>query len=425
METQKQNILVIGGGGREHAICWTLKKSKRVGKIYCIPGNAGIFDIAECHPDIAATDLTKIVDFVAAHPDIYMTVVAPDDPLALGLVDILQSKGFRTFGPSKLAAELEASKVFSKDFMKRNKIPSAEYEVFSDYKKADKYLTSAKYPLVIKADGLALGKGVAICNDVASAKSSLVEMMLDKKFGKACDKVVIEEFLTGFEVSVLAFCDGRTVVPMVSSQDHKRALDNDMGLNTGGMGTFSPSLTYTDEMENTAFDTIFIPTIEGLKNEGREFKGVIYFGLMVESADNIKVLEYNARFGDPEAQVVLPRLENDLLDIFDACIDQKLCEIAFAWKECACVCVVAASGGYPLDIEKGKEIAIGKLDDDMIVFHAGTAIKDGKLVTNGGRVLGLTSLGASIDEAREKVYKNIKNISFDGMHYRTDIGKKK
>ncbi len=414
----KKNILIVGGGGREHAIAWKLRRSAQVGKIYCAPGNAGIGEIAENVP-IAATDIDGIVEFVLKHPDIYMTVVAPDDPLAMGLVDRLEEKGLRAFGPRSEAAVIEASKVFSKNLMKKYGIPTAAYETFDDYETAKAYLETCKVPVVIKADGLALGKGVLICNTRREAFDGLKEIMEDRAFGAAGNRVVIEEFLTGFEVSVLAFTDGETVVPMVSSQDHKRALDGDKGLNTGGMGTFSPSIKYTDEMAAEAYESIFVPTVRAMKAEGRTFKGVLYFGLMVCS-DGIKVLEYNARFGDPETQVVLPRLKNDLFDVFEACIDGTLGKIDFHWSEEACVCVVAASGGYPLKYRKGLPIRIGDVGD-CIIFHAGTAMEDGRLVTNGGRVLGVTALGKTLADARTKAYKAMSNIYFDGIHYRRDI----
>lgn len=414
----KKNILIVGGGGREHAIAWKLRRSAQVGKIYCAPGNAGIGEIAENVP-ISATDIDGIVEFVLKHPDIYMTVVAPDDPLAMGLVNRLEEKGLRAFGPRSEAAIIEASKVFSKNLMKKYGIPTAAYETFDDYEAAKAYLETCKVPVVIKADGLALGKGVLICNTRREAFDGLKEIMEDRAFGAAGNRVVIEEFLTGFEVSVLAFTDGETVVPMVSSQDHKRALDGDKGLNTGGMGTFSPSVRYTDEMAAEAYESIFLPTVRAMKAEGRTFKGVLYFGLMVCS-DGIKVLEYNARFGDPETQVVLPRLKNDLFDVFEACIDGTLDKITFHWSEEACVCVVAASGGYPLKYRKGLPIRIGDVGD-CILFHAGTAMENGQLVTNGGRVLGVTALGKTLADARTKAYKAMSNIYFDGIHYRRDI----
>ena len=418
----KKNILVIGGGGREHAIVWKLSLSPKVGKIYCIPGNAGIASLAECVSDISATDIDAIVKFVEEHKDIYLTMVAPDDPLALGLVDRLEEKGFRAFGPRSNAAIIEASKVFSKNLMQKYGIPTAAYRTFSNYEEASQYVKECPLPTVIKADGLALGKGVLICNTREEAQNGLKSIMLDGAFGKAGNEVVIEQFLSGFEVSVLAFTDGKTVLPMASSQDHKRALDGDKGLNTGGMGTYSPSLKYTKQMQDKAYKEIFVPTIRAMEKEGRTFKGVIYFGLMI-SGDDIKVLEYNARFGDPETQVILPRMENDLFDVFEAVIDGTLDKVDLKYSPNACVCVIAASGGYPEKYEKGKEISIGKLDDGVALFHAGTAVKDGKLVTHGGRVIGVTALGKDLAAAREKAYANIEKVKFEKMHYRTDICK--
>lgn len=420
---EKKNILIVGGGGREHAIAWKLKQSPRVGKLYAVPGNAGIAEIAECHPQIKATDLDAVVAFVRARPDIYMTVVAPDDPLALGLVNRLNEAGFRAFGPTKEAAIIEASKAFSKNLMKKYGIPTAAYETFTDIEKAKAYLADCKLPVVLKADGLALGKGVLICSTREEALTGIEELMKDRAFGSAGDTVVVEEFLHGFEVSVLAFCDGKSVVPMVSSQDHKRALDGDKGLNTGGMGTYSPSLFYTDEMAARAQETVFQKTVDAMAREGRPFKGVLYFGLMIDGGD-IKVLEYNARFGDPETQVILPRMKSDLLDVFDAVIDGKLGETDIEYSDEACVCVVAASGGYPEKYEKGKPILMDGLDGDVLVFHAGTALDEaGTLITNGGRVLGVTALGATLQEAKKKAYDNVRKIRFEGMHYRTDICK--
>jgi len=417
------NILVIGGGGREHAIIWKLKQSKNCGKVYCIPGNAGIAELAECHPEISAIDLDKILEFVNSHPDIELTVVAPDDPLALGLTDLLTLNGHRAFGPSKAAAEIESSKVFSKNLMKKYNIPTAAYECFDNYDRALEYCESLKYPRVIKADGLALGKGVIICQNFSEAERALDDIMVKKIFGAAGQNVVVEEFLEGREVSVLAFTDGRTIVPMASSQDHKRAFDNDEGSNTGGMGTFSPSKFYTQDMASKALNDIIIKTMNALNAENRPFKGVIYFGFMITNAD-IKVLEYNARFGDPETQVVLPKLKNDLLEIFGKIIDGTLDEAKIEWDDDECVCVIAASGGYPQSYQKGLPIEISDIDKDVLIFHAGTAFKDGKLVTNGGRVLGVTAKGRTIEEAREKAYKNIKKIKFEGMYFRTDIGLK-
>ena len=416
-------VLVVGGGGREHAICYALKKNKDNTKIYCAPGNGGISDIAECLPDIKATDLDGILEFVKAHPGISMTVVAPDDPLALGLVDLLNENGFRAFGPTKDAAQIEASKVFSKNLMKKYGIPTADYQVFDDARSAKEYLKTAEYPIVVKADGLALGKGVIICKDKKEATKAVNEIMLDHKFGKSGNQIVIEEFLTGYEVSVLAFCDGKTILPMVTSQDHKRALDNDQGLNTGGMGAFSPSQRFGETEMKKAYNDIFLPTLGALCSEGITFKGVLYFGLMV-SDKGVKVLEYNARFGDPETQAVLVRLENDLYDIFNKVIDQKLSQVKLKWKDRTSICVIIASGGYPEAYEKGYEIEFGDIDDDCVVFHSGTVKKDGKYYTNGGRVLGVTCMGKNLAEAREKAYANVKKISFKDMHYRTDIGVK-
>ena len=416
-------VLVVGGGGREHAICYALKKNKDITKIYCAPGNGGISDIAECLPDIKATDLDGILEFVKAHPGISMTVVAPDDPLALGLVDLLNENGFRAFGPTKDAAQIEASKVFSKNLMKKYGIPTADYQVFDDARSAKEYLKTAEYPIVVKADGLALGKGVIICKDKKEATKAVNEIMLDHKFGKSGNQIVIEEFLTGYEVSVLAFCAGKTILPMVTSQDHKRALDNDQGLNTGGMGAFSPSQRFGETEMKKAYNDIFLPTLGALCSEGITFKGVLYFGLMV-SDKGVKVLEYNARFGDPETQAVLVRLENDLYDIFNKVIDQKLSQVKLKWKDRTSICVIIASGGYPEAYEKGYEIEFGDIDDDCVVFHSGTVKKDGKYYTNGGRVLGVTCMGKNLAEAREKAYANVKKISFKDMHYRTDIGVK-
>lgn len=417
------SVLVVGGGGREHTICWALKKSNKVDKIYCLPGNAGIAQIAECHP-IGALEFDKILDFVKTHKDIDLTVVAPDDPLALGLVDLLNDNGFRAFGPKKNAAIIEASKAFSKALMKKYNIPTAAYEEFSDYNKALEYIKTAKYPLVVKADGLALGKGVIICQNVLEGEQALKDMMVDSKFKDAGKTIIVEEFMVGKEVSILSFVDGKHVVPMVSSQDHKRAHDNDEGLNTGGMGTFTPSKVYTKEIEKEVLNNIIYPTINAMNAEGREFKGVLYFGLMVTN-DGVKVLEYNARFGDPETQVVLPRLKTDLYDIFNACIDGTLDKIDIEWKDEACVCVILASGGYPESYKKGVEISINDIDEDIMLFHSGTKMADGKLVTNGGRVIGVVAEGKDIDQAREKAYKNVEKIKFDGAFYRKDIGIKR
>ncbi|MDE6276013.1 MAG: phosphoribosylamine--glycine ligase [Clostridia bacterium] len=417
------NVLVIGSGGREHTICWSLAKSPKVDKIYCLPGNGGISQIAECVP-ISVMDFDAIVDFVDKHKDIELTVVAPDDPLAAGLVDRLEEKGHRAFGPRANAAIIEASKGFSKYLMKKYGIPTANYEEFDNYDKAVEYLAKAKYPLVVKADGLALGKGVIICNTKEEGLTAAKEMMIDSKFKDAGKKVIVEEFMVGQEVSILSFCDGKTIIPMVNARDHKRAYDNDQGLNTGGMGTFSPSAIYTKEVEEEVMNNIILPTVDAMNKEGRTFKGVLYFGLMLTD-DGAKVVEYNARFGDPETQVVLPRLKTDLCDIFNAVVDGTLDKINIEWSDGACVCVVMASGGYPESYQKGKEITIGDVADDILIFHAGTAIKDGKLVTSGGRVLGVTAKGKDIHEARAKAYEAVGKIHFDGCFCRSDIGIKK
>ena len=415
------SVLVIGGGGREHAICVALAKSPKTGKLYCIPGNAGISQVAECVPSVGVMEFEKIADFIAAHKDITMTVVAPDDPLAAGLVDYLEERGFRAFGPRANAAIIEGSKAFSKHLMTKYGIPTADYKEFTDYDEAAEYVRGAEYPLVVKADGLALGKGVIICQNAQEGEEAVREMMVDKKFKDAGKKIIVEEFLMGKEVSVLCFTDGQTIVPMVSSQDHKRAHDNDEGLNTGGMGTFSPSKVYTPQLADAVYRDIILPTMNAMNCEGRPFKGVLYFGLMI-TKKGAKVLEYNARFGDPETQVVLPRLKTDLYEIFDAIIDGRLSDVDIQWTDDACVCVILASGGYPESYKKGVPIAIGKLPEDIVLYHAGTAFKDGKLVTSGGRVIGVTAKGKDIEEARKKAYDAIKNIHFDGMFYRHDIG---
>ena len=416
------NVLVIGNGGREHAIIQTLKKSPRAGKIYAMKGNAGIGELAEL-VDVDYCDVKAVGEWVDAHPDVEYTVIAPDDPLALGLADELESRGHRVFGPNRRAAAIEASQAVSKNLMKKYKIPTAKYEIFDEYEKALAYLETSPLPVVLKADGLALGKGVLICATRKEAREGLKEIMLDKKFGEAGNKVVVEEFLEGPEVSVLAFTDGKTILPMVTSCDHKRAFDNDEGLNTGGMGTFSPAPFYGEKTAKEVMDKIMLPTMYAMNAEGRTFKGVLYFGLM-KTKEGMKVIEYNSRFGDPETQVVLPMLKTDLLDVFEAVTDERLSEIKIEWEEGACVCVVLSSGGYPVKYEKGKEISIGDVDKDVILCHAGTKRKDGKLVTDGGRVLGVCAKGGTIEEAREKAYRNVEKIRFEGMHYRRDIGVK-
>lgn len=412
-------ILVVGGGGREHAIIKKLKENPNVTEIFACPGNGGIAKDATC-VDIGAKDIPAIADF-AVENKIDFCVVAPDDPLVLGCVDALEAKGIPCFGPNKNAAIIEGSKVFSKNLMQKYNIPTADYAVFADPKEVIEYIRKKnEFPTVIKADGLALGKGVIIAQNLEEAEDAVKSIMEDKMFGESGNHVVVEEFLTGPEVSVLAFTDGKAMVPMVSSMDHKRALDGDKGLNTGGMGTFSPCPFWTKELEEEVMNTIMIPTMNAMNAEGRTFKGCLYFGLM-RTNKGMKVVEYNSRFGDPETQVVLPMLRTDLMDIFEAVTDGRLSDIKIEWDTGACVCVVLASGGYPSHHEKGKEITIGDVGDCQIV-HAGTAVKDGKLVTNGGRVLGVVAKGATTDEAREKAYAAAKNISWDGMYFRHDIG---
>ncbi len=414
------NVLVIGNGGREHAIVQALKKSPKVDKIYAMKGNAGIGEIAEL-VNVDYCDIKAVGEWVDNHKEIDYTVIAPDDPLALGLADELEARGHRVFGPRKNAAIIEASKAFSKELMKKYGIPTAKYETFSDYEEAKKYVENCEIPVVLKADGLALGKGVLICKTREEALAGIKEMMLDKKFGTAGNKVVVEEFLEGPEVSALAFTDGKTIKPMITSCDHKRAYDNDEGLNTGGMGTFAPAPFYGEKTQEEVMEKIMKPTVYAMNAEGRTFKGVLYFGLM-KTKDGMKVIEYNSRFGDPETQVILPMLKTDLMDIFEAVTDERLEDIDIEWDTGACVCVVLASGGYPEAYEKGKEINVGNLDEGIVLCHAGTALKDNKLVTSGGRVLGVCAKGETIEAARKKAYANVEKISFDKMHYRQDIG---
>ena len=416
-------ILIVGGGGREHAIAWKLAKSPKVEKMYCAPGNAGIAEVAEC-VNIGVMEFDKLVAFAKEH-EIDLTVVAPDDPLAAGAVDAFEAAGLRAFGPRANAAILEGSKAFSKDLMKKYGIPTAAYETFNDPEKALAYLETAKMPIVLKADGLALGKGVLICKDLEEAKAGVRTLMMDKQFGSAGDDIVIEEFMTGREVSVLSFVDGKTIRIMTSAQDHKRAKDGDQGLNTGGMGTFSPSPFYTPEVDAFCKEHIYQKTVDAMKAEGREFKGIIFFGLML-TADGPKVLEYNARFGDPETQVVLPRMKNDLVDLFEACIDGTLDQIDLEFEDNAAVCVVLASAGYPEHYEKGFEIRgleNFKDRDGYYVFHAGSKFDEqGRVVTNGGRVLGVTATGTNLKEARANAYKATEWIDFDNKYMRHDIG---
>ena len=416
-------VLVIGGGGREHAICWKLSKSPKVDELYCAPGNAGIAEVAKC-VDIGVMDFEKMADF-AKKEAFDLVVVGPDDPLAGGIVDVLEEKGLRVFGPRKNAAILEGSKAFSKDLMKKYGIPTAAYETFDTPEAALNYLETAPVPIVLKADGLALGKGVLICNTREEAKEGVKTLMLDKQFGHAGDRIVVEQFMTGREVSVLSFVDGKTIKIMTSAQDHKRAKDGDQGLNTGGMGTFSPSPFYTPEVDEFCKKHIYQATVDAMKAEGREFKGIIFFGLML-TADGPKVLEYNARFGDPETQVVLPRMKNDIVDVFEACVDGTLDQIDLQFEDNAAVCVVLASDGYPEHYEKGKKITgleNFKDKDGYYVFHAGSKFDaEGNILTNGGRVLGVTATGKDLKEARANAYKATEWIHFENKYMRHDIG---
>ncbi|MCQ2491669.1 MAG: phosphoribosylamine--glycine ligase [Lachnospiraceae bacterium] len=417
-------VLVVGSGGREHAICWAIAKSEKVDKIYCAPGNAGVSEYAEC-VNIGAMDFEKLVAF-AKEEAIDLTVIGMDDPLVAGVVDAFEEAGLRVFGPRANAAIIEGSKAFSKDLMKKYNIPTAAYENFTSPEAALEYLETAKMPIVLKASGLALGKGVLICNTLEEAKEGVKTLMLDKQFGSAGDTIVIEEFMTGREVSVLAFSDGKTIKCMTSAQDHKRAKDGDQGLNTGGMGTFSPSPFYTKDVEEFCEKYIYQPTIDAMAAEGRPFVGVLFTGLML-TEDGPKVLEYNCRFGDPETQVVLPRMENDIVEVFEACVDGTLDQIELSFADNAAVCVVLASAGYPESYEKGFEITgIDEVNamEGYHVYHAGSKFnEEGKLVTNGGRVLGVTALGADLKEARANAYEATKFVHFDNKYMRTDIGK--
>ncbi len=417
-------VLIVGGGGREHAIAISMKKSKRVDKLYCVPGNAGIAQIAECEPSIGVMEFDKIVAY-AKEKQVDLVFVAPDDPLVGGLVDALETAGLRVFGPRQNAAILEGSKAFSKDLMKKYNIPTAAYETFDDPDKALEYLENAEMPIVLKADGLALGKGVLICNTLEEAKAGVKEIMLDKHFGSAGNRMVVEEFMTGREVSVLSFVDGKTIKPMTSAQDHKRALDGDQGLNTGGMGTFSPSPFYTAEVDEFCKKNIYQATVDAMAAEGREFKGIIFFGLML-TPKGPRVLEYNARFGDPEAQVVLCRMKNDIMDVVDACIDGTLGKVDLQFEDNAAVCVVLASEGYPVSYEKGYVIkGLERFDkeEDYYCFHAGTKRTEEGIVTNGGRVLGVTAKGKDLKEARANAYAATEWVAFDNKYMRHDIGK--
>ncbi len=418
-------ILMLGSGGREHALIRKLKESPRVKEVICAPGNGGISCDAQCFP-VSVMDKQGVID-LARREEVDLVFVAPDDPLAAGMVDALNAAGIRAFGPNAASARIEGSKVFSKNLMKKYGIPTASYEVFDDPSEALRYIVSEnKYPTVIKADGLALGKGVIIAGNEQEARNAVEDIMENKVFGESGNRIVVEEFLTGPEVSVLAFTDGKTVVPMVSSMDHKRAHDGDKGLNTGGMGTISPNPHYSQELADECMKTIFEPTVKAMAAEGCPFKGCLYFGLMM-TADGPKVIEYNARFGDPEAQVVLPRLKTPLVDIVEAVIDERLSDIDIDWDNGACACVIIASGGYPEKYQKGFEITgldDGGQADGVTVYHSGTLKKDGKFYTNGGRVLGVTASGNSLDEALEKAYGAVETISFEGAFHRSDIGRR-
>ncbi|SFR69441.1 phosphoribosylamine--glycine ligase [Anaeromicropila populeti] len=416
-------VLIVGGGGREHAIAASVAKSKKVEKIYCAPGNAGIAELAEC-VDISVMEFDKMTAF-AEKEKIDFTIIGPDDPLVAGIVDAFEAKGLRVFGPRKNAAIIEGSKAFSKDLMKKYNIPTAQYETFQSAEKAVEYLETSSFPIVLKADGLALGKGVLICNTKEEAIEGVKTLMLDKQFGSAGDKIVVEEFLAGREVSVLCFCDGSTVKPMTSAQDHKRAKDGDQGLNTGGMGTFSPSPFYTEEVKSFCEKYVYQASMDAMKAEGRAFTGILFVGLIL-TEQGPKVLEYNARFGDPETQVVLPRMKNDIIEVMEACVDGKLNELELEFDNNAAVCVVLASEGYPEAYEKGKVITgLEHFSDkeEYFVFHAGTKAAEEGIVTNGGRVLGVTALGQDLKDARKKAYQATDWIEFSNKYMRNDIGK--
>ncbi len=412
-------VLVVGSGGREHAICYSLKKSPKVTELYCAPGNGGISEIAQC-VDVKATDIDGMVAWAKEHAMDFV-MVAPDDPLAMGMVDALEAAGIRAFGPRANAAIIEGSKAFSKELMKKYGIPTAAYEIFTDMAEALRYVEQQGAPIVVKCDGLALGKGVVVAQTLEEAKDAVVNMMENKAFGEAGAKVVIEECMTGPEVTVLAFTDGKTIVPMPSSQDHKRAYDGDQGPNTGGMGAISPCPNYTPQDAKTCMETIFLPTIQALNAEGRTFQGVLYFGMML-TPKGPKVVEYNARFGDPECQAVLSLLETDLMEILEACVDGTLDQVDVKFKDAASCCLVLASGGYPVAYEKGKEITGLSQVTDAVVFHAGTKKQDGKFYTSGGRVLGVTAVAPTLREAVDKAYAQAAPISFEKMHFRRDIG---
>ena len=414
-------ILVVGGGGREHAICWKLSNEKNVEKIYCAPGNPGIAEVAEC-VNIGDSDIDELAKF-AKENEIDITVVGPEVPLVMGITDVFESQGLKVFGPNKKCARLEGSKAFSKDFMTRHNLPTAKYKEYTNIDKAIDDIDDFGYPVVIKADGLAAGKGVIISENREDAIKTLKEMMNDKKFGTAGEKIVIEEFLSGIETSILAFVDNETIIPMVSAKDHKKVNDGETGLNTGGMGTFSPSEIYTYELSKEIKENILDKTLKGLQEDNLDFKGILFVGLMI-TKDGPKILEYNVRFGDPETQSVLFRLETDLSEIISAVINNKLKDIDIKYSDDSAICVMLTSGGYPESYEKGKLITgLDNLEKDIVVFHSGTKLLDNKLVTNGGRVIGITAKGKTVKEAGKKVYENIKKINFEGIHYRTDIWK--
>jgi phosphoribosylamine--glycine ligase len=417
-------ILVVGGGGREHALVWKLNQSPKVSKVFCAPGNGGISQIAEC-PDIDGTDIHGLLAFAVKNA-VDLTLVGPEAPLSMGIVDLFEQNGLKVFGASRAAAEIESSKAFSKDLMKKYKIPTAYYRVFESSDEALEYIRETGAPTVVKADGLAAGKGVILCPTVKEAEEAVQMIMVDKLFGDAGERLVVEEFLEGEEASFLAFSDGKTVLPMASSQDHKPVFDDDKGPNTGGMGAYSPAPVVTEELHRQIMEQVMIPTVEGMAAEGRPYKGILYAGIMV-TADGPKVLEFNARFGDPEAQPILPRMEDDLVPVLEACIDGTLDQVSLTWKKEASVCVVMASGGYPGKYDNG--VPIGNLDEaaseeGVIVFHAGTAAKDGGIVSAGGRVLGVTALGPTVREAIEKAYRAVEKVDFPGSHFRRDIGMK-
>lgn len=414
-------ILVVGGGGREHAICWKLSNEKNVEKIYCAPGNPGIAEVAEC-VNIGNSDIDELAKF-AKENEIDITVVGPEVPLVMGITDVFESQGLKVFGPNKKCARLEGSKAFSKDFMTRHNLPTAKYKEYTNIDKAIDDIDDFGYPVVIKADGLAAGKGVIISENREDAIKTLKEMMNDKKFGTAGEKIVIEEFLSGIETSILAFVDNETIIPMVSAKDHKKVNDGETGLNTGGMGTFSPSEIYTYELSKEIKENILDKTLKGFQEDNLDFKGILFVGLMI-TKDGPKILEYNVRFGDPETQSVLFRLETDLSEIISAVINNKLKDIDIKYSDDSAICVMLTSGGYPESYEKGKLITgLDNLDKDIVVFHSGTKLLDNKLVTNGGRVIGITAKGKTVKEAGKKIYENIKKINFEGMYYRTDIWK--